>query len=85
MPIEIVPSSPVAVELAKKPNVKLTRIEYPFDDLEIGTSFKLPKDEANIQSLRVICSRKNKKGPKQFALIEHDATNPPCIEVARIK
>lgn len=83
MSIQIVASSPVAEELAKNPDAisKRKRTTYPFDKLEKGQSFTLPKEGANIKSLRTLASRKSVEG-KSFTVIEHES--PAVIEVARI-
>lgn len=79
MPIEIVSSSPQALDAAKN-GVKNSKT-YPFDKLEVGKSFTIPYDECNLQSLQVITSRKS-KGDKKFKMIKHDALQ--VVEVARI-
>lgn len=84
MTIQIVASSPQAEELRKNPNAIVTqgqRTVYPFDKLEIGQSFTLPKAEAKIKSIKLIASRKSKDG-KRFTVIEHES--PAVVEVARI-
>jgi hypothetical protein len=79
MSIEIVTSSPQAIEAAKETTRGQTL--YPFDKLEVGQSFTLPAAECNIASLQVVTSRKSKKG-KRFKMIQHDALG--IVEVARI-
>ena len=84
MSIQIVASSPQAEEIRKNPNAVVKtglRTRYPFDKLEIGQSFTLPKAEANLKSIRLIASRKSKDG-KRFEVLEHET--PPVVEVARI-
>ena len=77
MSIKIVASSPAALELAKNPEaVKTKRVSYPFEDLEAGQSFTIPKADANVASLRVIASRKSQKD-KKFVVIEHES--PACV------
>lgn len=82
MSVQIVASSPLAAELAKNPDAAgKGRKSYPFDKLQVGQSFTLSVDEANVASLKVIASRRSKDGRK-FVVIEHEA--PPLVEVARI-
>lgn len=64
MGIEIIQPSPEALEAAKELGAKFQEKRYPFDELETGKSFRLPKAEANIQSLKTIASRKSKNGSK---------------------
>lgn len=85
MTAKIVASSPAALELAKNPDAAVKgRKAYPFDDLAVGQSFTLPLADANLSSLKVIASRKNKDGAKKFVVIEHETQTPPLVEVARI-
>lgn len=79
MPVEIVPMSPQASELAKIGPKRETK--YPFSKLEPGQSFTVPIAEANTSSLRVLCDRKSKDG-KVFKMIVHDT--PAVVEVARL-
>lgn len=79
MSIQIVASSPKAIEAAKEKTL-LNNVSYPFNDLEPNQSFTLPKDEANLKSLQVIASRKSKSG-KQFVVVVHDDLS--LVEVAR--
>ena len=80
--IQIVKSSPQAEAIAKNPLTSAVgQKRYPFDSLEVGQSFTLPKAEAKIASLKVIASRKSKNG-KRYTVIEHES--PPVVEVARI-
>lgn len=79
MTIEIVSSSPQAIEAAKQGTKGNPR--YPFDKLEVGQSFTVPIADCNIASLQVITSRKSKKD-KRFKMIRHDAMG--LIEVARV-
>jgi hypothetical protein len=75
MTIEIVSSSPKALEAAK------AAVRYPFDKLEVGQSFTVPAADCNVASLQAIASRKSKKGVK-FKVIRHD--DLAVVEVARI-
>lgn len=75
--IEIVESSPQAIELANENKAK----KYPFDELKVGQSFRLPLADANVASLRAVASRKSRKGAS-FKVIVHDASG--LVEVARI-
>lgn len=79
MSIQIVASSPKALEVAKeKPHSN--GATYPFNELEVNQSFTLPKAEANVKSLQVIASRKS-KGGKRFVVVVHDELS--LVEVAR--
>jgi len=79
VPINIVPSSMAAQAIADKK--KNSDSKYPFGELEVGQSFTVPIAEANVNSLRVMCSRKS-KGGKSFTLVVHQ--DPPVVEVARL-
>ena len=79
MSIEIVSSSPKALEAAKEATKGNPR--YPFDKLEVGQSFTIPVAECNLASLQVIASRKSKK-VKKFKILRHEDLG--VIEVARI-
>lgn len=81
MTIEIVDSSPQAVELAKTVDVTKKGVKYPFAKLEKGKSFTVSYDDANLNSLQVLCSQKSKDG-KVFKLLKHDELK--IAEVARI-
>lgn len=80
MSIEIVSMSPKAVEVSKT-HSQLPQSVYPFDKLEAGQSFTVPKSEAKLGSLRAIASRKS-KGGKRFVVIQHE--EPALVEVARL-
>lgn len=84
MSVQIVASSPQAEALANDPNAVIAgqrRTIYPFNKLQKGQSFTVPKADAKIKSIRLIAKRKSVDG-KQFAVIEHES--PAVIEVARI-
>lgn len=56
---------------------------YPFDDLDVGTSFTCKLEAVNWKSLRVCVSQRNKRNNgKKFVFIKHD--NLGLCEVARI-
>ena len=79
MQIQIVPSSDKMKEDAPK---ELIRKEaYPFDLLEVGQSFTLQKEEANLASIRTIASRKSKNG-KRFKVEIHEEYS--LVEVGRL-
>jgi len=81
--IEIVESSPQALELAQALQDKSAQSKkYPFDDLKVGQSFRMPLADANIASLRAIASRKSRNGAS-FKVILHESTG--VVEVARIQ
>ena len=80
MAIEIVTMSPQAEAFAKA-KAKSLALVYPFDDLQAGQSFTVPKAEANLGSLRAIASRKS-KGEKRFVVIKHEELG--VVEVARV-
>jgi len=84
MAIEIVASSPKAIELMKEGKRSEGTIVYPFDKLEVGQSFTVPIADGKYQSLHAIASRKGKLQSKKFAIIRHDDLTPPVFEVARI-
>ena len=80
--IEIVASSPKALELAQTLQDKSAQSKkYPFDDLNAGQSFRLPLADANVASLRALASRKSRNG-KTFKVIVHEIEG--LVEVARI-
>jgi len=80
--IEIVESSPQALELAQSLQDKSAQSKkYPFDDLKPGQSFRMPAADANVASLRAIASRKSRKGVT-FKVIIHEQAG--VVEVARI-
>lgn len=81
MGIEIVDSSPLAVELAKTVVATPKATRYPFKDLQVGKSFTVPIAEANVASLQSLCSQRSKDG-KVFKFIRHDDMG--VIEVARV-
>lgn len=81
MTIEIVESSPQAIELAKQPQERPGLAVYPFNKLEVGQSFRLKLSEANVASIQSLCSRKSKKG-KTFKMVKHEDID--VLEVARI-
>ena len=77
---EIVESSPIAKEAAKKATAPINKI-YPFESLEVGQSFRCKTETINWKSLRVVCSQKSKNG-KKFIFVKHDGLG--VCEVARI-
>lgn len=82
MTFQIVESSPEARELAQALQDKSAQSKkYPFDELQPGQSFTMQLDDANVQSLRSLASRKSKKG-LSFKVIVHEAMG--VVEVARI-
>lgn len=85
MAIEIVSSSPQALELMKRAGEKHASIRiYPFDKLEVGQSFTVPIADGIYQSLHAIASRKGKQQTKKFVIVKHEGMTPPSFEVARI-
>ena len=80
MAFEIVESSPQALELAKQPKGSGGNV-YPFNDLQLGQSFRLKLSEAKVASIQSLCSRKSKDG-KVFKLVKHEEID--VLEVARI-
>ncbi len=83
MTVEIVDSSPQAVELSKKrePSSMRKDQKYPFGELDVGKSFRLPLADANLNSLQVLCSRKS-VGGKRFIVVKHETIG--FVEVARL-
>lgn len=81
MTIEIVESSPQALELAKQPNPRVGGTSYPFDELKPGQSFRLKLSEAKLGSIQSLCSRKSKDG-KVFRMVKHEEID--VLEVARL-
>lgn len=82
MSYNITDSSPQAAEVAKKaPNVGTGAKKYPFDKLNVGQSFSVPIDGANIKSLRTRASQKSVLG-KRFVVVLHEGMG--VIEVARV-
>lgn len=79
MSIVITDASPQA--MAEQPANEIAKAIYPFDQLEPGKCFTIPKAEANVRSLRTIASRKSKDG-KKFVVVEHGEPHN-CVEVAR--
>lgn len=75
-------SSPLAAEAAAKaPSVGKTNRSYPFDRLNVGQSFAVPMDGANIKSLRTRASQKSVLG-KRFVVVTHEDMG--VYEVARV-
>lgn len=73
----ILPSSPQLVsncQIRDKHN-------FPWDKLECGQSFKVPKEYIKAETLRPMCSLKGKQMNKKFKMIVHD----DCYEVGRVK
>lgn len=82
MTIEIVESSPAALQLAQALQDKSANSKkYPFDDLNVGQSFRMALADANVASLRAIASRKSRNG-LSFKVIIHETSG--VVEVARI-
>lgn len=83
MNIEIVASSPLAQEVAKK-HAAASKVLYPFADLEIGQSFTILIAECNWKSLRTLVYQKNARSMEgvKFKFLKHDDMG--LIEVARI-
>ena len=82
MTIEIVESSPAAIQLAQALQDKSANSKkYPFDDLNVGQSFRMKLADANVASLRAIASRKSRNG-LMFKVIIHEGEG--LAEVARI-
>ena len=77
MPIEFRKCSPEAIEKGKK----ASRSKYPFDELEIGSSFVIPVTESNYYTLYTRASTLSKNG-KRFVFVHHEALG--LYEVARI-
>lgn len=61
----------------RRTNVKR---DFPWNKLECGQSFAVPKSEMKAQTLRPMCSAYGKKLHRKFKMIIHDDT----YEVARI-
>ena len=86
MTFEIRASSPEAVEAAKK--IEAAAAKYPFDTLEVGSSFTAKIDEVNWKSLRTCVSQRNTReranvgSGKVFKFIKHDTLG--LVEVARL-
>jgi hypothetical protein len=79
--IKIVASSPKAGEVSEKMIDKAQpKLRYPFDELAVGQSFTIAKDEANMRSLQVRASQKSKAG-KRFVVVVHNELQ--LVEVAR--
>lgn len=82
MTIEIVESSPAALQLAQALQDKSAQSKkYPFDDLKVGQSFRLSIADANVASLRAIASRKSRNGAS-FKVIVHETEG--LVEVAKL-
>lgn len=79
MTFPIVESSPQA----KTEQTKPSRIEYPFDSLEVGKSFVVPFSAASESQVRMAVSRRNKKDPGKFKVIKHGEPHN-AYEVARV-
>ena len=69
-------SSPKASE-DRRTNVKRN---FPWNDVECGQSFAVPKSEMKVMTLRSMASVKGKKLKKKFRVVEHEE----AYEVARI-
>lgn len=82
MSFVIVDSSPQALHVAENGYERKTETKYPFDLLDVGKSFTIPLDQANVPSLRASAHRRS-KGEKKFVVVVHEQMNPPCVEVAR--
>lgn len=81
---QIVDSSPESERIAKYGHERKSEPMYPFDELNVGKSFTVPAEQANIASLRASAHRKSKNG-KRFVVVRHTELNPPLIEVARVE
>lgn len=70
-----------AAKLAGEPK---TKVEYPFDTLNVGQSFLVPFASGVVEgTLRMVVSRRNRRDkPKRYSVIKHEAHS--CYEVARI-
>ncbi|URA06957.1 hypothetical protein Pfeifenkraut_BL30060 [Xanthomonas phage Pfeifenkraut] len=79
MTFPIVDSSPQAKTEQQTPS----RLEYPFDSLEVGKSFVVPLSAVTESQIRMAVSRRNKKEQGKFKVIKHGEPNN-CYEVARV-
>jgi len=80
MGIKIVESSPKAAEVKAEPGVVVGKVKYPFNELNIGQSFTIPKAEAKMRSLRTRAAQLSKDG-RLFVVVVHDELQ--LVEVAR--
>lgn len=69
---KIFPSSPELTASGK--------YNFPWDTIECGQSFAVPKDEIKLLTLRPMATAKGKKLNKKFRVVEHD----DCYEVGRL-
>lgn len=83
MAYPILKSSPKAKQIHENGVVKTVESKYPYAELNVGMSFSVPKEEANVPSLRAGAHRHSKDG-KKFIVVVHDDMEPPCVEVARM-
>lgn len=68
-------------EKLTNPEPKQAKRNWPWNTLECGQSFAVPKTEIKKETLRPLCSLKGKELNKKFRMTEHDE----CYEVGRVK
>lgn len=83
MDFEIVDSSPLAMKIAER-KTQARESTYPFEQLEVGQSFRIPMNKVNVKSLRTCVYQRNarNKGKAEWAFIQHRELG--LIEVARL-
>lgn len=59
---------------------KVIKHKYPWNELECGQSFAIPKDRIKLLTLRPMATAKGKKLNKKFRVVEHG----DCYEVGRL-
>lgn len=64
-----------------KTEPKKPKRDYPWDLLEVGQSFAIPKDEITMSIARPMCSIESKLKNKRFRAVEHETV----IEIGRIE
>jgi len=64
-----------------KPEPKRPKHDFPWNTVECGESFAVPRDQIKLETLRPLCSAKGKELNKKFRMIVHEN----CYEVGRIK
>lgn len=84
MSYQIVASSPESKRIAENGHERKSEPRYPFDELNVGMSFTLPLEGANVASLRAMAHRKSKTD-KRFVVVCHPDLAQPLVEVARVE
>jgi hypothetical protein len=60
---------------------KVIKHKYPWNELECGQSFAIPKDKIKLSTLRPMATAKGKRWNKKFKVIEH----ADVYEVGRVE